>query len=109
MTNTFLISEAQIRNYTDIEDNVDSALVKNGIREAQDIKLQPINGFRFKELLDKEYFVLHCPYIDKNCDVSVDIKLIKEGKPLKKHFNLFDSYKNYYFKYLFNKFTKNRI
>ena len=44
MTNTFLISEAQIRNYTDIEDNIDSALIKNGIREAQDIKLQTVLG-----------------------------------------------------------------
>lgn len=51
MTNTFLISEAQIRNYTDIEDNVDSALVKNGIREAQDIKLQPIIGTLLYEKL----------------------------------------------------------
>ena len=44
MTNTFLISEAQIRNYTDIEDNIDTALIKNGIREAQDIKLQTVLG-----------------------------------------------------------------
>ena len=44
MTNTFLISEAQIRNYTDIDDNVDTALLKNGIREAMDINLQPIIG-----------------------------------------------------------------
>ena len=44
MTNTFLISEAQIRNYTDIEDNIDTALIKNGIREAQDIKLQTVIG-----------------------------------------------------------------
>jgi hypothetical protein len=44
MTNTFLISEAQIRNYTDIEDNVDTALIKNGIREAQDINLQTVLG-----------------------------------------------------------------
>lgn len=44
MTNTFLISEVQIRNYTDIEDNVDTALIKNGIREAQDIKLQTVLG-----------------------------------------------------------------
>ena len=51
MTNTFLISEAQIRNYTDIEDNVDSALIKNGIREAQDIKLQPIIGTLLYEKL----------------------------------------------------------
>ena len=52
MTNTFLISEAQIRNYTDIEDNVDSALIKNGIREAQDIKLQTVLGTL---LIDKLY------------------------------------------------------
>ena len=44
MTNTFLISEAQIRNYTDIEDNIDTALIKNGIREAQDINLQTVLG-----------------------------------------------------------------
>ena len=44
MTNTFLISETQIRNYTDIEDNIDTALIKNGIREAQDIKLQTVLG-----------------------------------------------------------------
>jgi len=52
MTNTFLISEAQIRNYTDIEDNVDSALIKNGIREASDIKLQPIIGTLLYEKLN---------------------------------------------------------
>lgn len=44
MTNTFLISEAQIRSYTDIDNNIDSALIKNGIREAQDIKLQTVLG-----------------------------------------------------------------
>ena len=51
MTNTFLISEAQIRSYTDIDNNVDTALVKNGIREAQDIKLQPIIGTLLYEKL----------------------------------------------------------
>jgi len=51
MTNTFLISEAQIRNYTDIDNNIDSALIKNGIREAQDIKLQPIIGTLLYEKL----------------------------------------------------------
>lgn len=44
MTQTFLISEAQLREYTDIDNNVDTALIKNGIREAQDIILQPIIG-----------------------------------------------------------------
>lgn len=44
MTTVFLISEAQIREYTDIDNNVDTALITNGIRESQDIILQPIIG-----------------------------------------------------------------
>ena len=64
-----------------------------------DIKLEPINGFRFRELLDKEYFVLDCPYLCYDCDINIDIKLIKEGKPLKKHFSIFDSFHNLYYKY----------
>jgi len=71
-----------------------------------DIKLQPINGFRFQELLDKEYFVLDCPYVCYDCDINIDIKLIKEGKPIKKHFSIFDSFYNLYYKY-FEKSTHN--
>jgi hypothetical protein len=44
MTTTFLISEAKLREYTDIDNNVDTALIKNGIREAQDIELQRLLG-----------------------------------------------------------------
>ena len=44
MTNTFLISEAKLREFTDIANNVDSALIKNAIRESQDISLQRIIG-----------------------------------------------------------------
>lgn len=44
MTQTFLISEAKIREYTDIDNNVDTALIKNGIRESQDIELQRMLG-----------------------------------------------------------------
>lgn len=44
MTTTFLISEAKLREYTDIDNNVDTALLKNGIREAQDIELQRLLG-----------------------------------------------------------------
>lgn len=44
MTTTFIISEAKIRQFTDLNDSVDSALIKNGIREAQDISLQRIIG-----------------------------------------------------------------
>jgi hypothetical protein len=44
MTNTFLISETKLREFTDIANNVDSALIKNAIRESQDIGLQRIIG-----------------------------------------------------------------
>jgi len=44
MTTTFLISEAKLREFTDIDNNVDTALIKNGIREAQDIELQRLTG-----------------------------------------------------------------
>jgi len=44
MTNTFLISETKVREFTNMNDNVDSALLKNGIREAQDIEIQRIIG-----------------------------------------------------------------
>jgi len=44
MTQTFLISEAKLREYTDIDNNIDTALVKNGIRESQDIELQRVLG-----------------------------------------------------------------
>lgn len=44
MTNTFLISEAVVREYTGVDNNIDTALLKNGIREAQDIELQRIIG-----------------------------------------------------------------
>lgn len=44
MTTTFLISEAKIREYTGVDNHVDSALIKNGIREGQDIGLQSVIG-----------------------------------------------------------------
>jgi hypothetical protein len=44
MTTVQLISEAKIRQFTDINDNLDSSLLVNAIREAQDIELQRILG-----------------------------------------------------------------
>lgn len=44
MTTVFLLSEAKFRQFTDVNDNLDTALIKNGIREAQDIHLQRIIG-----------------------------------------------------------------
>lgn len=44
MTTTFILSEAKFRQFTDVNDMLDTALVKNAIREAQDIHLQRIIG-----------------------------------------------------------------
>jgi len=53
MTTVFLISEAKIREYTDLDNNVDTALIKNGIREASDIELQRLLGtLLYDKLID---------------------------------------------------------
>jgi len=44
MTDVFIISEANLRQFTDLNNNVDSELLKNAVREAQDIELQRILG-----------------------------------------------------------------
>ena len=44
MTNVFLISEAKVRQFTDINNNVDTELIKNNIRVAQDYYLQSTIG-----------------------------------------------------------------
>ncbi len=44
MTNTLLISEAKVRQFTDINQSLDSDLIKNNIRTAQDYFLQSIIG-----------------------------------------------------------------
>ena len=44
MTQTFIISEEKLREFTDINDNLDSKLIKNAVREAQDIYLQRLTG-----------------------------------------------------------------
>ncbi len=44
MTDVLLISEAKLREFTDLNNNVDSALLTNAIREAQDIELQRVIG-----------------------------------------------------------------
>jgi hypothetical protein len=44
MTTTLLISWTKVKEYTDINDSLDDALIKNGIREAQDISLQRVIG-----------------------------------------------------------------
>ena len=44
MTSTFIISEAKLREFTDINDALDTAFIKNAVREAQDIYLQATIG-----------------------------------------------------------------
>lgn len=54
MTDTLLISEIKVREYTDINDSLDNALIKNAIREAQDIALQRVTGtLLYNELLSQ--------------------------------------------------------
>jgi len=53
MTQTFLISETKLRTFSDINNNVDSELIKNAIREAQDITLQSTLGtLLYDKILD---------------------------------------------------------
>lgn len=44
MTNVLLISEAKVRQFTDINQSVDTELIQNNIRVAQDYKLQSVIG-----------------------------------------------------------------
>jgi hypothetical protein len=51
MTTTFIISEAKLREFTDLNEMVDTALIKNAIREAQDISLQRIIGTKLYDAI----------------------------------------------------------
>jgi hypothetical protein len=51
MTDVFLISESNIRQFSDMNNNVDSKLITNGIRIAQDIELQRLLGTKLYEKL----------------------------------------------------------
>lgn len=44
MTDVLLISEAKVRQFTDINQSVDTELIQNNIRVAQDYKLQSVIG-----------------------------------------------------------------
>jgi hypothetical protein len=65
MTTTFIISEAKLRQFTDINDSVDSELLKNAVRESQDISLQRIIGTKlYKKILEQiKGDVLADPYL----------------------------------------------
>jgi hypothetical protein len=54
MTDVFIISEENLRQFTDINNNVDSELLKNAVRESQDIEMQRILGTKlYQAILDK--------------------------------------------------------
>ena len=44
MTTTLLISETKLRQFTDMNNNVDTELLRNAVRESQDIEIQRIIG-----------------------------------------------------------------
>jgi len=46
MTTTLFISENKLKNFTDLNDMVDPSLLKNAVREAQDIHIQRILGYK---------------------------------------------------------------
>lgn len=53
MTNTLFISETKLKQFTDINNNVDAELIKNAVRESQDIEIQRILGTKlYKALID---------------------------------------------------------
>ena len=51
MTTTLIISEEKLREFTDINDNLDSKLLVNAVREAQDIYLQRLTGTSLYEYI----------------------------------------------------------
>jgi hypothetical protein len=50
-TDTLIISEEKLREFTDINDNLDSKLLMNAVREAQDIYLQRLTGTSLYEYI----------------------------------------------------------
>jgi len=46
MTTTLFISENKLKNFTDLNDAVDPSLLKNAVREAQDIHIQRMLGYK---------------------------------------------------------------
>jgi hypothetical protein len=54
MTTTLIISEEKLREFTDINDNLDSKLLMNAVREAQDIYLQRLTGTSLYEYILNE-------------------------------------------------------
>ena len=51
MTTTLFISENKLKNFTDLNNSVDPDLLKNAVREAQDINIQRMLGYNLYQKL----------------------------------------------------------
>ena len=51
MTTTLIISEAKLRQFTDLNDSVDTELLKNAVRTAQDITIQRVIGTKLYKMM----------------------------------------------------------
>lgn len=51
MTDTLFISENKLKNFTDLNDAVDASLLKNAVREAQDINIQRMLGYELYQAM----------------------------------------------------------
>ncbi len=54
MTTTLIISEAKLRQFTDLNDSVDTELLKNAVRTAQDITIQRVVGTKLYQKILSE-------------------------------------------------------
>ena len=51
MTDTLFISENKLKNFTDLNQSVDADLLKNAVREAQDINIQRMIGYELYQAM----------------------------------------------------------
>lgn len=51
MTDTLFISENKLKNFTDLNQSVDADLLKNAVREAQDINIQRMLGYELYQAM----------------------------------------------------------
>jgi hypothetical protein len=69
MRNTLLISEAKIRQYSDINEAVDTKLITSAVREAQDIVLEPILG---SLLYNKVFSYVEAGWVNNNFKILLE-------------------------------------
>jgi len=69
MTDVFIINEINVRQFSDLNNNVDSKLLQSAIRESQDIEIQRILGTRLYNKILSDI---------KNSTLSGDYKILVE-------------------------------